>query len=653
MPTLADSLIAGWSSAAAPPPQLTVSEWAEAKRVLPETSAARGGRWRNAAAPYLVGIMDAVHEPGVKTVAVMKAAQLGGSEALSNVLGYFIEHDPCPTLYVLPTFGDVEEWSKQRLADMIRTTPALAAVVRDKRQPKGSHQAESTLTLKTFPGGFLALGGANTPNTFARRAVRLAIGDDVDRFPAVVGEEGDPADLLEKRTTTFPHDGLVLLVSTPTLKGGRIDTAYQRSDQRRYILTCPHCGREDWTTWQNPAHFRVVYQGHDPSTARLACPDPEHGGCGAKLTEAERRQMVARAAERPDKGWMPTATPKDPTLIGLHAPAMISTLGVTLESLVSEWLAAREKGRESLKVFINTRLAEGWQDKGARVQHGPLYARREHYGDDVEIPAAAVAVTGGVDVQEDRFELLVTAWGPGEERWIVDHREIPGRPERDPEVWEALLGALSRKYRHASGHQLPIHATCIDSGYATEKVYSFVLRHQAVRRVYATKGIGGRSGEPIVGKASGKSYGKAPRPVRLWPINTDDAKSSIFDSLGLAAPGPGYIHFPMLLQEEFFAQLCAEHKEPRYNRAGVQTHVEWVQDRTRNEGLDLAVLCLAAFRLLRPNILQMAAVLAATPVPAVPAQPAATPAPAPAPAPPPRPAARPVQRVSHSSYLGR
>ena len=644
--TEADALVAAWAAAAAPPPALTVSEWAEAERFLPESSGARGGRWHNATTPYLVGIMDAVHDVGTRIIAVTKGAQIGCSEALHNVIGYFVEHAPCPILAVQPTAQVAEEWSKDRLADMIRSTPALRAVVRDKRAPRGSHESESTLSLKVFPGGFLALGGANTPNTFARRAVRLAIGDDVDRFPPVVGDEGDPVDLLEKRTTTF-YDSLVMFVSTPTLKGGRIDTLFARSDQRRYVVACPHCGREDWITWNDPNHFRVTFEGDDPATARLACPDAEHGGCGALMTEPERRQMIAAAAQRKDKGWRPTATPKQAGLVGFHVPGLVSTLGITLEGLVGEWLAARGKGKESLKVFINTRLAEGWEDRTARQSPDPLYARRESYGEGIEVPAAAAALTAGVDVQENRFELLVTAWGPAEERWVVERREIPGRPERDAAVWPALLQALGRKYRHASGHQLPIHATCIDSGYATEQVYSFVLAHQA-RRIYATKGIAGRGGEPIVGKATEKRHGKSPLPVRLWPINVDDAKANVYGSLALAAPGPGYIHFPLDVDEEFFAQLCAEHKETRYNAAGVATHVVWVQDRERNEVLDMSVLCLAAYRLLKPNILQMLEVLATTPVPGM-AAPARASSPVPGPARPPDAG----RRVSHSSYLGR
>jgi phage terminase large subunit GpA-like protein len=629
-----ESLIAAWSTAATPPPLLTVSQWADAKRRLPETSGASGALWRTDATPYLRGIMDAVHEPGVRIIAVRKGAQLGGSEALHNIIGYFIEHDPCPMLFVHPTSAVAEEWSKERLADMIRQTPALSAVVREKRPARGSGESESTLSLKLFPGGYLALGGANTPNTFARRAVRIAVGDDVDRFPAVVGDEGDPADLLINRTTTF-YDALVLFVSTPTMKGGRIDTLYERSDKRQFVVACPMCQHRTWITWNDPARFRVGFDDRDPESARLECPS-----CQSPLSEAARRLMVQAGA------WEPTAEPKEPGLVGFHAPSMLSTLGnVTLSSLVSKWLTARSKGKESLRVFINTSLAEGWEDRGARMEPHTLMGRREDYGEGVEVPAAAVVLTAGVDVQEDRFELQVFAWGPSAERWVVDWRSIPGSPKL-PETRAALLVALTRRYAHAGGHQLPILATCVDSGYATEEVYDFVLAHQA-RRIFATKGFAGKSGEPIVGKPSERRYGRSARPVRLYPVNVDDAKAEIVGSLAVVTAGAGAMHFPLQLEtitEEYFAQLCAEHRETRYNKSGVATHSVWVLDRDRNEALDTAVLALAAFRLLNPNIRQMASLLAG----AAPSPPAAE---ATEGTPPATPARPPPRRVSRSPYL--
>lgn len=640
-------VVGAWAGAATPPPELTVSEWAEATRVLPESSAARGARWRNASAPYLVGVMDAMHEPGVKLVALMKCNQVGGSEALHNIIGYHIEHDPCPMLMVHPAEGVAEEWSKDRLADLIRSTPAIADAVTEKRSPRGAQTDGSTLSMKMFPGGYLVVGGANTPNTFARRSVRRAFGDDVDRFPAVVGEEGDPSDLLVNRMDTF-LDGCAFFVSTPTLKGGRIDTLYQDSDRRRYFVPCLTCGHEDYLTWQDATHFSVQFDDRDPETARIVCP-----ACGAAHYEPDRRRMIPLGLdiEPAGKGWRPTEIPVQAGHVGFHLPAMLSLLGViTLPYLVEQWLAAREKGKESLRVFINTKLAEGWEDRGARKDPQALIGRRASYGEGIEVPAWAVCLTAGVDVQADRFELSVFGWGAAEERCVVDHRVVPGDPKQQ-ETREQLLAALERRYAHASGHHLPIHATCLDTGYATEEMYDFVLTYQ-VRRIYATKGFGGKSGEPIVGKPAEKRYGKRPRPVRLYPINTDDAKANIMSALAQEAPGPSYIHFPALdtVNEEYFAQLCAEHKETRYNKSNVATHFLWVQDRDRNEALDCAVLAFAAYRIVNPNIRQMADIIAATPAPSG-APPSSAPPSGAGPAPaPPRP---PQRRHARSSYLTR
>ncbi len=596
-PGFAASPVSGWSIAWAPRVKLTVSEWADRYRRLPETSAARGARWRTATAPYLAGIMNAILEPGVKKVACIACAQVGKTESLLNMVGYSIAHAPSPMLIVPPTFGDAERFSKGRLSDMIRTTPELRRLVTDRRVPSKDERAESTILLKQFPGGFLALGGANTPNTFAAISVQLAIGDDVDRWP-VLQDEGDPADLLMNRVRTF-HDGRAVYVSTPTLKGGRIDTLYSMSDQRRYFVACPRCGHEDWITWSDKTRFRVTFDDRDAATATIECPT-----CEARHGEAARRAMIARGE------WRPTAEPKEAGLVGFHVPGMLSPW-VSLKDLVAEFLAARAKGIESFRVFVNTVLGEAWEERGARVEAHTLRSRVEDYGVNVYVPAGALCLTAGVDVQADRFEIQVIGWGLAEERWVIDTSIVPGDPKR-AETQAALLEALGERYRHETGHMLPIHATCIDSGYATEEIYDFVLAHQ-VRRIFATKGFAGRTGEPIVGKPSEKKYGRRPRPVRLYPINVDDAKREILNSLTLVSPGPGYCHFPPTVDEEYFAQLCAEHKETRYNKAGIATHTVWVQNRERNEALDTQVLALAAFRILRPNLLHYAAILAQTP----------------------------------------
>jgi phage terminase large subunit GpA-like protein len=281
-----DNPISGWANAWTPRTPLTVAGWADAERFLPQSSAARGGRWRTATTPYLRGIMDSILEPGARKIAICKAAQTGGTEAALNMIGFAIAHEPNPMLYVLPTFQDAEKFSKGKLGDMVRSTPTLRRAVHDRRMPAADDRAESTVLLKQFAAGFLALGGSNTPNSFAMLSVRTAFGDDVDRWPMLA--EGDPSDLLTNRVRSF-HDGRVVFISTPTLKGGRIDSLYTRSDQRRYLLTCPSCAYETWATWSDAERFSVGYTDNDPSTARLICP-----ACGAHHDEATRRAMVSR-----------------------------------------------------------------------------------------------------------------------------------------------------------------------------------------------------------------------------------------------------------------------------------------------------------------------------------------------------------------------
>jgi phage terminase large subunit GpA-like protein len=575
--TYGRSAIADWLVPCDIRPPGTVSAWADRCRILPEASASRGARWRTSTAAYLGGIMDAVHEPGIRKVAVMKAAQTGATESLLNILGYAIASAPSPILVVAPTFADAERMSKGRLADMIRTTPALSATVTDRRLTGKDARGASTILLKQFAGGFLALGGSNTPNTFASISVRLAIGDDVDRWP-MLDDEGDPVALLMNRIRTF-RDGRALFTSTPTLAGGRIDSLFQRSDRRRYHVACPSCGHVDFIAWADAAHFRVSWDDRDPTTARLECP-----ACAAHLTDADRRAMVQAGT------WRATATADEPGLVGFHVPGMLSPW-LTLTEIVAEFLAARAGGREAFRVFVNTLLGEGWEDRDSpRIEPHALLSRRETY--EAEVPSAAAVLTAGCDVQADRIETQVIAWGAHLERWVIDWTVVPGDPRRR-ETWELLRDVLAGTYQHASGRHLAITATCIDSGFLAGEVYDFVLAHQH-RRIFATKGESHGTAEPLVMRVSERKTGKQARPVRLHRLNVDAGKAELAAVLALPPGGPGTMHFHAGLGEPYFVQLTSEHKE-RFYVQGVARERWTKQDGARNEAWDTAILARAAF----------------------------------------------------------
>ncbi|MGE3520103.1 MAG: terminase gpA endonuclease subunit [Vicinamibacterales bacterium] len=556
----------------APPPDLTVSQWAEQYRRLPVTSASRGARWSNQTAPYLTELQNVMQAADVRRVVIMGASQTGKSEALRNALGFWVDVDPSVVLYVLPSFDDAKRVSRGPLADMVRSTPRLRALVRGRRVSRTSHEAESTLLEKQFPGGAVILAGSGTPNSFAGISARRVIADEFERFAEL--EEGAPDVLLMNRAATF-YDGIGIFISSPLLADGPIHSQFHTTDQRRYHVPCLACGHEDWIAWSDPAHFSVTYEDRRPETARLVCP-----ACGADHDEPARRTMVTRGE------WRPTVEPIDRSARGYHVPAMISTLGdVTLCRLVEKWLAARASGPAALMSFVTTTLAEPWEDRGARQQPHALLSRLEDFSADV--PAGVLALTAGVDVLFDRFVVYVFGWGRGGESWVIDHHEIPGDPTR-PEVHAALLAVLDEPYRTAAGDARSILAAAIDSGYLPERV-AYPLAARRPRRLFAVKGIGSKFGEPSILKFEPR------RPPAL--LNVDGLKLETALGLEMAGPGPGYLHLSRrVCDEDYLAQLLAEHRETR-RKGGVATLV-WVEDRAENHALDCAVYARAALRLL-------------------------------------------------------
>jgi phage terminase large subunit GpA-like protein len=508
----------------------------------------------------------------VTELVIVGAAQTGKSEAAHNAVGYWIEHDPSVCLWLMPSFEDAKRRSRGAFNDMIRSTPALRAVVRGRRAPRGAHEAESTMLEKVYPGGSLILAGAGTPNSFQGVSARRAVADEFARFPDL--DEGDSLTLIRNRTRAH-YDGLVALISTPLFVDDKLDVGWKSTDQRRWHVRCESCGAESFVSWQDSSRFYVTFENKDAETARLTCP-----GCGAKYDEAARRRLVSAGR------WIPTATPASPGARGYHVPATISLLGgVTLAGLVARWLEAREAGPAALQAFIQTSLAEPWEIRGKRLEVGALSSRLEDFGG--KVPAPVVCLTAGVDVQIDRLEVTVTGWGRGMESWIVDAYNVPGDPSA-PEVQEALLAALDERYPHADGYALPILASAIDAGYLPERVAK-PLAFRRPRRLFAVKGVGGRHGEKSILK-----FKQGEPPVLL---NVDNLKHEVAYGLELSAPGPGYCHLNRAVcDEDWLSQLTSEHRETR--RLGGVSRVVWVEDRAANHALDATVYARAALKIL-------------------------------------------------------
>jgi phage terminase large subunit GpA-like protein len=559
------------------PPALSVSEWADAHRMLSSEASAEPGQWRTSRVPYMRAIMDALSPSNpTERVVVMKGAQLAGTEAILNALGYLIHYAPGPALLVQPTVEVAQRFSKQRLTPMIEATPVLKERVREAR----SRDSGNTILVKQFPGGLVIITGANSAAGLRSMPIRYLECDEIDEYPGDVEGQGDPISLAEKRTSTFANRK-VLLVSTPTLKGfSRIEAEFAVSDQRRYFIRCPFCGHWDSIRWP-----RIRWDEGRPETVHLLCAQ-----CDGVIEERMKGELLG-AGE-----WRATAQ-GDGHTAGFHLSGLYSPLGwVSWERIVREFLeadAAAKRGDVTLlKTWINTRLGEAWEERGEAVEPEAILARAERYA--AEVPNGVGVLVASVDVQGDRLEAQVMGFGKGEESWLIAWQQFPGDPE-DQRLWWELDRFLRQIFTHQSGRKLRIQCTAIDSGgHHSEQVYRF-CKARLGRRVFAIRG-GSERGKPVVDRPTRNNRYRTP----LYTLCVDTAKEMISSRLKITAPGPGYLHLPEWVDAEYVAQLTAEKKIRKYLK-GKGSVPEWVKIRERNEALDLTVYCLAALYILGPQ----------------------------------------------------
>jgi phage terminase large subunit GpA-like protein len=560
------------------------------------------------------GVMDAVSDRSVRTVAIMSSAQVGKTECLLNVIGYHVDQDPAPILLLQPTLEMGEAFSKDRLAPMLRDTPALRGKVQDPR----ARDSGNTLLHKQFPGGHITIAGANSPSSLASRPVRIVLCDEVDRYPASAGTEGDPVSLARKRTATF-WNRKIILVSTPGTKGlSRIEAEWEVSDQRRFMVPCPSCGEVQHLAWR-----QVRWPEGKPSEAAYIC---EH--CGSVWDDGTRWRAIRRGE------WQATAP-------------FNGVAGFHLNEIYSPWVPLGDMARgfieslrspETKKTWVNTSLGESHEEDSEKVDGHALAGRREEWGDTA--PAGVLVITCGVDVQDDRIEVERVGWGVEEEAWSLEHRIFYGDPS-SPEIWLELDAYLLTATVRCDGAELPVRCTAIDTGgHHTQMTYRFV-QGRGNRKVYGVKGAS-KPGQPVWPKRISKvAKGK----VSLFIVGVDSAKDAIYKRLAIKEAGPGYCHFPAGREPQYFEQLTAEIVRTKFIR-GFPTRVYTLPNGRRNEALDCRVYAYAALQHLEVRWGRvLAANRAAAPVAPVASEPVAAslqPAPPPIavmdpPPPPPRP----------------
>lgn len=558
-----------------PPPDLTVSEWAIRNRVMRKGTTSRPGPFRPER--FQIDMMNAVCDPNVHEVVCMKSTQIGWSDAiLNNVLAYYIDVDPKPVMFVQPTIDNAKDFGKKRIAPMIEDCPSL----REKIKTSTSRRAGNTLALKEFPGGFLKLTGANSGAGLRSDPVPIVLFDEVDGYPLDVDGEGDPVEIGTRRTDTFA-DYKVFKGSTPAKPKGisTIERDYQRSTMGRFHVPCPFCGGMQPLWWRDPEtkEYRLQYAidgDHQviPSSVGYIC-----RACKKLIPERQKQAMIDRGV------WVHEFPER--RAVGFHISALYSPWRENWLALAQEWSDAnREHNPEKLKAFINLRLGETWEEQGDAIEAHALRARVEAYKADV--PNGVGILVASVDVQGDRLECVVKGYGDREESWLIAYQQFFGDPGREA-VWNEVDEFLLTEFKHESGRQVPIAAVMIDSGVHTDSVYRFVKGRQA-RRIWALKGSS-EAGKEILAKFSLNNQYR----VKLWTVGTDTAKDRIFARMKIPAPGPGFMHLPDWIEDEYLAQLTSEKAVRKYVR-GKGAVRQYIKTRARNEALDLEVYALAA-----------------------------------------------------------
>ena len=565
-------------SVLAPPPDMTISEWADEYRRLSSESSAEPGRWRTSKAPYQREIMDAVCDMRVQKIVIMSAAQIGKTDALIlNPIGYYMHYDPSPIMVMQPTIQMAETFSKDRLSPMLRDTPVLRDRVNDKSRNSGN-----TILQKIFPGGHVTMVGANSPSSLASRPIRILLADEIDRYPATAGNEGDPLLLAGKRLATFWNKKEVC-VSTPTVKEtSRIAVEYEHSTQEEWNVPCPVCGEFTPLTWGN-----IRFDKNNLDEIGHCCP-----ACKKVSSEIEWK-------EQSQKGKFIAKYP-DRKVRGFHLNALAS-LFVEWREVVEKFLTANEEKKkgniELLKAWTNTEMGKTWEEDGQQIETDDLYARREEYG--CEVPEEVLVLTAGVDVQDNRFEIEVVGWGVDKESWGIRYQVIYGDLKRQP-VWNELDTFLSQTFTTADGRRLKIICACVDSGgHFTTNVYRF-CKERTARRVFAIKGKGGAE-VPYFGKPSTSNIVKAP----LFTVGVDTGKALLYQRLAVKKWGPNFCHFPAEegrgYTEEYFRGLTAEKMVVTYKKGRAQ-YVWTLKDGgyKRNEPLDIRNYATVALEIANP-----------------------------------------------------
>lgn len=575
-------------------PQVPLSVWAADRFKLSAESSHTTGQWT--AYPPQVGVMDSFSNDEIEEVTVRKAKRVGYTKMLVAFIAYNAVHRRRKQAVWQPTDDDRDSFVKSEIEPMLRDVKAVRSVLIPGK--------EDTIKLKSFLGSVLHLLGGKAARAYRRITVAVSILDEASAFDAKVEKSVDPIAGAKGRLEGAPFPKFIA-GSTVRLKGAdHIEYREENADARmRYHVVCPHCEVGHPLLWGGKkVRHGFKWDGADPSTVRHVCPH-----CHGHITQADylriwdlgamwvsdcgRWRYDHRAHQWLDADGNACKPPRHVAFVAFwtaYSPQR------DWPDIVREFLEANTKAEQGdtapLETFVNETLAEYWEVQVDRTDEHALERRAEAYPLR-RVPQSGLVLVAGVDVQDNRWEVVVWAVGRGEEMWAVDYKVIYGDPADEREWEEKLDPYLTMGFAHESGQQLKIEAAAIDTGgHFTHQAYNFCRKRER-RRVFAVRGDPAPS-KMVKGKATIQDVnwrGKVvKRGVRLWYVGTDTAKDLIYGRLSVTQPGPGYVHFSSSLPTEFYQQLTAEVRVPQKTARGVE--FRWVNPkRARNEVLDCTV----------------------------------------------------------------
>lgn len=546
-----------------PPEDLKVSEWAEKNRVLEIKTSAMPGLWKNDITPYLVDIMNEFNNYETEEIVFCKPTQVGGTEALNNMIGYIIDQDPSPTMIVYPTDKLAEFTSDNRLRPMIMASPSL----------KKKFSEKSKKEELQFESMYIAMVGSNSPSDLASRPIRILMFDEVDKYPNASKKEADPISLATERTKTFSNRK-IYKTSTPTLKTGYIWQAKENADvERHYFVPCPHCGeyielKFAQITWPHKEDGKSDAEKADQ--AYYVCQE-----CGCIINDRHKPQMLRQGKWKDVRKNHKRATKVAFWINTLYSPF------VKFAEIAQEFLKSKDDS-DMLHNFVNSWLAEPWEDTKLKTNADLVMERQTEY-EMYTVPPWAKLLTAGVDVQETCLYWTIRAWGDFLTSQNIAHGQAFSLTE--------IERIMNLEYIREDGERCVVNLCLIDSGDQTDEVYDFC----AYNSEWALP-CKGSSGNMLSHYKLSKVNKTDSRAFGMNLVMVDGGKYKDMIAARLQKPnGKGSWMVYKDCDREYAEQVTAEHKVVERNGNGKEV-MKWVPKTTHadNHYLDAEVYALGA-----------------------------------------------------------